>query len=233
VGWPAAGVTVNPEISDKLRDELEKLKGAKKRKTAQIRRLQQTVENLMNDLDFFREQHIRDKLPEFEKSLTEFKRLVRQEKKESVYQKFFEKNSWLLGLEYIKAKPQKKAGAKDIPDFLMERFDGFNDIIELKKPSDKLFIEDGGKLKQSKDLKNAISEVMDYIDYYSIQYPYEKAVLGNNVFKPKAIIIIGKSLTEDAKQKLRQHNSYLHEIEIRTYDDIAERAKMIIEFHKQ
>jgi len=234
VGWRVDLVEiVNPEVPEKLKAELEKLKGVKRKKTAQIERLQQTIENLMKDVDVFRKQHIQDKLPEFRNSLKEYKKLIKEDKEEKVYQKFFEENAWLLGLEYTKAKPQKKAGAKDIPDFLMERFDGFNDIIELKRPGSKVFISKNGKQKQSGELKNAISEVMDYIDYYAEQYSYEMVKYKENVYKPKAIIIIGSNLTEDEKQKLRQHNSYLHRIEVVTYDDISDKSEAVIKFYEK
>ena len=102
-----------------------------------------------------------------------------------------------------------------------------------KKPSSKVFIVEGGKTKQSKELKNAISEVMDYIDYYTDQYAYELVKYKENVYKPKAIIIIGYSLNENERQKLRQHNSYLHRIEVLTYDDIANRAEAVIKFYEK
>ena len=103
----------------------------------------------------------------------------------------------------------------------------------MKKPSLKVFITEGGKFKQSKELKNAISEVMDYIDYYTEQYSYELVRYKDNVYKPKAIIIIGHDLDENEKQKLRQHNSYLHRIEVLTYDDISDRAEAVIKFYEK
>jgi len=235
IGWDFKDTITRSDVAviERLTRNLTKAEEKGRKRAQREKELRDINKRLMEELSIFRYAYLKSQVPTYKRALAEFKRLVRDQKTEAVYQKFFEKNAWLLGLEYIRAKPQEQAGSEDIPDFLMERFDGYCDIIELKRPSHPLFIEEGGKSKQSKELKNAISEVMDYIDYYSEQYSYELVHHDQNVYKPVAKIIIGSSLSDDHKKKLRQHNSYLHRIVILTYDEVAQSAEQVIKFYRE
>lgn len=54
---------------------------------------------------------------------------------ETALQEFIEKNPWLLGLDYVKARPRKPL-PRGAMDFILERYDGLQDFLELKSPQD-------------------------------------------------------------------------------------------------
>lgn len=58
-----------------------------------------------------------------------------EETTETDLQEFIKSHPWIIGLDYVKIRLQK-----DIPrgtlDFILERYDGFYDLLELKSPQD-------------------------------------------------------------------------------------------------
>lgn len=147
---------------------------------------------------------------------------------EKDYQKFLEKNSWFFGEEYIKAYPQKRAGAELIEDFLLETYDGFHDVVEIKRPAHKIFVGRENKLKPSAKCMEGVSRIMDYLDYYERNVQEEFWKTKKEIYKPKGIVVIGKN-QDLHKRKLRQFNSYMSSIEICTYDDLLIKGAKLIE----
>ena len=83
------------------------------------------------------------------------------------------------------------------------------------------------KYVMSADLKNAISQVIGYLEEYEIDKTNIKWDKGITIHKPKGIIVIGRTKNEN-KRALKSLNSYLHDIEILTYSDIVEIANNFI-----
>jgi hypothetical protein len=44
----------------------------------------------------------------------------------------FQKNDWVLGTEFVKILDERKIDTANISDFLMQAYDGFIDIVEIK-----------------------------------------------------------------------------------------------------
>ncbi|MCF7860893.1 DUF4263 domain-containing protein [Candidatus Woesearchaeota archaeon] len=166
------------------------------------------------------------RLPEYKKNLVEFKKQIDKKGKEEELQTFLLKNSWLLGLEYENAQPQK-IGVRKRYDFYVEKYDGYADIVEIKKSSENLFLKNG---KMSKPLADALQQLIEYIDDAIIEGDSKRISnkLQINFLKPKGILIIGKTKNEEIKQKIAQLAYYFHNIEILTYDDLYERGKCIV-----
>jgi len=57
---------------------------------------------------------------------------------------------------------------------------------------------------------------MDYVDYFLKHVNDELIEYGETYYKSRAIIVIGRR--NGFKEKIRQLNSFLHRIEILTYD---------------
>jgi len=57
---------------------------------------------------------------------------------ETAVQHFLEARPWLLGLDYARVRPRQTI-VRGAIDFLLERFDDFHDLLELKSPDDPLF----------------------------------------------------------------------------------------------
>lgn len=226
IGWKKEAMQSNVEFSI-----LQKLTKQIKNQSKELDGREKTIAELMNNLSVYRDQNLKNRVPEFKKKLTEFKELIVAKKTENFYQKFLKENFWIFGLEYISVKSQKAGGASNRPDFSMERYDKFRDIAEIKRPQDDVFVQVGSRFHQGSKLKEALAEVMDYVDYFLKHVNDEVVEYDETYYKPKAVIVIGQ--TKNFKEKIRQLNSFLHRIEIMTYDDLVSRAEKIIEFYEK
>lgn len=173
----------------------------------------------------------------FKKYLSEFKDLVergdeiaklRGVQQESLYQNYLTDHFWMFGPEYISVKSKPRSSTDRIPDLLLQRADGFSDVIELENPTDPLFVNVIKRPEQSSALKEALAQVMDYVDDYAIHYRDEFYQYGIDTYKPNGIIIIGRRVNKDLERRRRQLNAYLHSIKIWTYDDLISNAEQVI-----
>jgi|GEM_PF-774363 len=229
--FPAIGWSKNSSQTQIELSVLQKLTKQIKSKSEELAEKKKVITELMNNISFYRDQNIKNRVPEFTEILKEFKKIVGENHKESVYQKFLKNHFWIFGLEYVSAKSQKQAGAKNRPDFSLERYDKFRDIVEIKRPHDEVFVKKANRYHQGQKLKEALAEVMDYVDYFLTHINDEIVEFGETYYKPRAIIVIGR--TKEFGEKVRQLNSFLHRIEVVTYDELIERAEKIIEFYQK
>ncbi|MFA5050435.1 MAG: Shedu anti-phage system protein SduA domain-containing protein [Candidatus Micrarchaeia archaeon] len=166
------------------------------------------------------------KLPEYKKDIKDFKDKLSVTTKEEKLQKFLSERPWLLGLEYENSQPQK-IGIKKRYDFYVEKYDGYADIIEIKKCTEELFNKNG---KMSKFLTDALQQLIEYIDEAIIEGDSKRISkkLRVNFLKPKGILVIGKKKSREIKEKLEHLKYYFHNIDILTYDDLLERGENIV-----
>ena len=68
------------------------------------------------------------------RAIDEFSRMLNQDLVESNWQGWFEANNWVLGSDFIRVLDERSIDTKNITDFLMEAYDGFLDVIEIKRP---------------------------------------------------------------------------------------------------
>jgi hypothetical protein len=120
----------------------------------------------------------------------------------------------------------------------MEAYDGFLDIIELKRPGGGLNFwllqKDHNNFVPHSDLIKAITQTTNYI--YEVEREMNSVKFLDRtghvpVVKPRAVLIYGRSNDWDAEKKkaYRILNSSYHNITILTYDHVLERAKKILE----
>ena len=162
-------------------------------------------------------------MPTYENDIKEFETLINSAKKENQLQKFLADRPWLLGLEYENSQPQKIAPSQRY-DFYVEKYDGYADIIEIKKVSEKIFDNDG---KITRPFADAIQQLINYIDdalYYGDNKRLSQQ-MKFNFLKPKGILIIGRVAN---KERLRNLQYYFHNIEILSYQDVLDKAKNIV-----
>lgn len=163
------------------------------------------------------------RIPDYKEDIQQFESLIISSKKEKELQKFLSQKPWLLGLEYETAKPQK-VGPGQRYDFYVEKYDGYADIIEIKRVNEDIFNADG---KITIAFSNALQQLIDYIDDASY-YGNDKRLsekMDFNFLKPKGILIMGRNREAE---KLKNLKYYFHNIEILTYDDVLERSKSIL-----
>lgn len=159
----------------------------------------------------------------YDEDIKKFEKLLKTAKLEGQLQKFLSERPWLLGLEYENSQPQK-IGASERYDFYVEKYDGFADIIEIKKVSEELFDKEG---KITKKFSDAIQQLIQYIDN-ALYFGNDKRLSQHmkfNFLKPKGILIIGRT---DERERLINLQYYFHNIEILSYQDVLLRGKNIV-----
>lgn len=227
LGWNTTG---NPLLKERL-DEIEKLKNEKG-----IYR--EKLNELYKDLLKIKQEKLKADISIFEEDLNNFKHLIDEEStKEEDIQLFLEQHPWLIGFEYLESQPRRTSQFELYDsrfDFFLQRFDTNYDIVELKKPNAKLFVGSGDtettsrSVPQASDLAHAISQTIRYLDLVLSKREQLRAQ-GIDIMYPRAVIIIGRTKNNIDKKRLNSLVSYLHGIEIRSYDDIIDKAKTVID----
>jgi len=119
----------------------------------------------------------------------------------------------------------------------MEAYDGFLDIIEIKRPEGGMTFWaktiDHGNYVPSTDLIKAVTQASSYIfdvEREANSIKFLERVDGVKTIKPRCILIFGRSNDWNDKQieAFRILNSGYHNLTIMTYDHVLERAKRIV-----
>lgn len=160
---------------------------------------------------------------------------------ETTMQRFIEENLWLLGLDYAKMRP-RKSGPRGAIDFILQRYDGFHDLLELKSPHDDLItapdVSEGDpvpaphKYALSRALAQALAQAIVYRDRLTRHADSAQELYGlPHTRDPRLIIVIGKadSLPEHRQRVLQELNKSLHRVEVVPYDVLANRATAVLD----
>jgi hypothetical protein len=160
---------------------------------------------------------------------------------ETDMQKFIEEHLWLLGLDYVAMRPRQTVVIGAI-DFLLERFDGFHDLLELKNPQDPIVTirgsHDGSAAPPpssyalSADLAQALAQVHVYRDRLTSHADAHEALLGlSHTREPRMLVVIGRvsPMSGHARRVLAELNRSLHRVEVVPYDLIAKRAGAVLD----
>lgn len=169
------------------------------------------------------------------KAIQDFEINLTLDKPESFWQEWFSTNKWILGSEYLKILDERSINVGNIADYLMEAFDGFVDIVEIKRPSiDKLWNEtlDHSNYVPTSDLTKAIIQCQNYIyeiERQSNSLDFLERVNNVKVIKPRCLLIFGRSNSwnDEQRKAYRILNASLNQITILTYDHLLERIKKI------
>ena len=171
------------------------------------------------------------------RAVQEFEAMLGQDLVEQEWQKWFERNGWVFGTEFVRILDERRIDIENIPDCLVETYDGFLDIVEIKRPKGKLRFwsstKDHENYVQSSDLTKAITQGTKYI--YELECKADSmkfsASVGNvKTIKPRCILIFGRSndWNNEQKEAYRILNSSYHNLTILTYDHVLSRAKRIL-----
>ena len=170
-------------------------------------------------------------------AVREFENMLDQNLVEQKWQDWFKSNSWVLGSEFVRILDEREIDTKNISDYLMQAYDGFLDIIEIKKPQGSLNfwmgIKDHGNYVPSTDLTKAIIQATKYIYEVELEansVKFLKRVGYVKTTKPRCVLIFGRSNNWDEEQKeaFRILNSSYHNLTMMTYDHVLLRAKRIL-----
>ncbi len=171
------------------------------------------------------------------RAIKEFGKMLEQDRKEDAWQEWFQKNSWVLGSEFVRILDERHIDVQNISDFLMEAYDGFLDIVEIKRPEGDLRFWaaslDHGNYVPSSDLTKAVMQASRYI--YEVEREANSVKFLERVgqvktVKPRCILIFGRSNDWSSNQieTYRIMNAGFHNLTVMTYDHVLKRAKRIV-----
>ena len=175
-------------------------------------------------------------------AIIQFERMLANDLTEPPWQKWFERNSWVLGTEFVRVLDEREIDTQNISDFLMQAYDGFLDIVEIKRPEGRLkfWAEtlDHGNYVPSSDLTKAITQASRYI--YEVEREANSVKFLERVdhvktIKPRCILIFGRSNDWDPEraESYRILNSSFHNLTILTYDHVLGRARRLLKHNEQ
>lgn len=167
-------------------------------------------------------------------TLTEFEDLINwQNVSETDIQRFLEKHpELLLGDLYRTLHSQLILDRGDkgalIPDFFAELTHGRHfDLIDLKKPNEKLIVGTKNRRGFSAAVNTAIGQLREYRDYFDDSRQRKKfyETYGLRGWKPRIAVVIGRNPQCQEYETFIRARRTVFDAEIVTYDDIIERAK--------
>lgn len=171
------------------------------------------------------------------RAVTQFENMLADNLTEPKWQNWFEENSWVLGTEFVELLDHRVIDPENISDFLLKAYDGFVDIVEIKRPEglQEFWMpkKDHENWVPSSDLMKAVTQASKYI--YEIERESNSIKFYNRigqvpVVKPRGILIYGRSQNWDEEKRVsyRILNSNFSNITVLTYDHVLERAKRVI-----
>jgi hypothetical protein len=181
-----------------------------------------------------------DRVADVRKAAADYRRLLEDPNStETDLQRFIEENPWLLGLDYAHIRPRRQI-PRGIVDFILERFDGFHDLLELKSPQDPIITAPeapelpppASDYALSPVLAGALAQVHVYRDVLTTDAAAAERLYGlEHTRDPRAIIVIGRAelLPDHRRSVLRELNRSLHRVEIVPYDILARRADAVLD----
>lgn len=170
-------------------------------------------------------------------AVREFETMLDQNLVEQKWQEWFKRNEWVLGSECVKILDEREIDTQNITDYLTQAYDGFLDIIEIKRPEGDLKFwaaeQDHGNYIPSSDLTKAVTQATKYI--YEVEREANSVKflerVGNvKTIKPRCVLIFGRSndWNDGQKEAYRILNASYHNLTIMTYDIVLKRAKGIL-----
>ncbi len=174
------------------------------------------------------------------KAVHKFETMLGQDLVEQKWQEWFKHNNWVLGSEFVRILDEREIDTANITDYLMQAYDGFLDIVEIKRPQGSLKFwaesQDHGNCVPSSDLTKAITQATKYI--YEVEreansIKFLERVGNVKTIKPRCTLIFGRSSdwNDERKEAYRILNSSYHNLTIMTYDHVLKRAKRILEIN--
>lgn len=162
--------------------------------------------------------------------------MLNQNLRESPWQKWFQENSWVLGSQFVRVLEERQIDTNHISDFLMQAYDGFLDVVEIKRPEGGMNFWaqtlDHGNYVPSVELTKAVTQASRYI--YEIELEansvkFQQRLGGVRTVKPRCVLVFGRSndWNDDQKEAYRILNSSFHNLTVLTYDHVFERARRI------
>jgi hypothetical protein len=166
---------------------------------------------------------------EFKQLIDEYSDLLQNLAEEPEFQSFFERNPFFLNPQYLKCMPKKPFGGELFPDFVLELYDKTTLIIEIEKPSVKLYTTKGDP---TKELSHAEQQLRDYLRWAIKENSYlrEHGIENISTDKTTGILVIGSKISELEVSKLDERNkTQKTSFVVKTFYDVLEENTAILE----
>jgi hypothetical protein len=159
-------------------------------------------------------------------------------KGEPVFQKFFEDHPCVFeSMGYAKAHPHPKLPLREtdakrsylVPDFLLERFNGLFEIVDLKTPEEQLIRDIPYREKFYSKIEEYLSQLDNYSEYFddSQNRTLVHEQLSLDVQKrPNCMLIVGRDAGLDKQQLHAMRIRHSAHSEIWTFDDVLTHLRM-------
>ena len=161
--------------------------------------------------------------------IRDYERLLNQSPiRESVLQQYLRTHRILLEPSARTVYPKRRLGSEYVIDFLIEAYDGSYKLVEIEKPTDRLYLNNGDP---SSALTHAEQQVLDWQGWMRRNIAYirsESHLMMNN---PEGLVIIGQrsQMNSDEIRKLDERNLSLRgHLQIVTFDDLSLRLSQLI-----
>lgn len=163
----------------------------------------------------------------YKNKLSEFEMLIESSNvREESIQGFLKENSWIFGTEYIKVMPKMPLSHNFVVDFLLRRFDGSWEVVELELPTDIIFTT---KMNIRAKVTGAIGQVQNAQEFMVKNYAFLKTTENIGVYKPRGFVVIGDRLSNEERDRLEVINKSYIDVTIVTYRDLLQKASKQIE----
>ena len=168
-------------------------------------------------------------------ALSELESSLSEDLPEKCWQDWFSANKWVLGSDFAQIIDERHIDTENIADYIMRAFDGFVDLVEIKKPNGVPFwsaTKDHNNYVPSSDLVKAITQCLNYIRAIEQEANSVKFIqkTKSKVIKPRCILIFGRSndWNDEQREAYRILNAAYNQLSILTYDHLLIRAKNVM-----
>lgn len=157
------------------------------------------------------------------KLIEEFAQLINAEEGEEVYQTFLKNNPVFLDPLASRVISKQQFGNEFCTDFVINRLDNEYILVELEKPQNKILT---GQDDFSADFTHALGQIIDFQQWVDENTAYARKLMPG-ISVPKGLLVIGRlsALSERQKNKLAFFRKSLHNVDVRTYDEILQQSK--------
>jgi hypothetical protein len=181
-------------------------------------------------------ERLEDRIADARNQLASYRALIaRSGVTETDVQRFLEQHPWIVGLVYVRARPRVEV-PRGALDFVLDRYDGFFDFLELKGPEEPIVVcppdDDSRPAPASAySLGPALSKALAQAHLYRANLDESRGLAYqyglNDTRQPRIMIVLGRGdeLPRSAKEILRHLNLSLQRVEIVPYDLLAIRAE--------
>jgi Domain of unknown function (DUF4263) len=150
---------------------------------------------------------------------------------EQNFQVWFESHPWVFGTEYLRRIQARDIDIESKVDIVLLSADGYVDVFELKKPTETVLVGPSRHTYYAAaPVSQALSQAMHYLRLINENRLRLEEAWGKLVFRPRAIVVIGRSnnWNDGQRQAWRNLRTSLQNVDLLTFDHVLARANRLV-----